>query len=285
MLKGSFVAIVTPMFEDGSIDYESLRKLIDFHCENNSDGIVIVGTSGESPTITFEEHTNLIKETIEYTSKRLPVIAGTGANSTEEAIFLTKSAKELGADAALIVAPYYNKPPQEGLYLHFKKINDEVDIPQILYNVPSRTCSDIENETVVELSKLKNIIGIKDATGDLSRIQALKNEVPDNFLFYSGDDASSCEFLKLGGHGVISVTANIKPREMSSICQLNAAGQFEEAINVNQKISELHDILFIQSNPIPVKYLLNKMGLINSGIRLPLVTLNSKYHKMFEKYA
>jgi 4-hydroxy-tetrahydrodipicolinate synthase len=285
MLKGSFVAIVTPMFEDGSIDYESLRKLIDFHCENNSDGIVIVGTSGESPTITFEEHTNLIKETIEYTSKRLPVIAGTGANSTEEAIFLTKSAKELGADAALIVAPYYNKPPQEGLYLHFKKINDEVDIPQILYNVPSRTCSDIENETVVELSKLKNIIGIKDATGDLSRIQALKNEVPDNFLFYSGDDASSCEFLKLGGHGVISVTANIKPREMSSICQLNATGQFEEAINVNQKISELHDILFIQSNPIPVKYLLNKMGLINSGIRLPLVTLNSKYHKMFEKYA
>ena len=285
MLKGSFVAIVTPMFEDGSIDYESLRKLIDFHCENDSDGIVIVGTSGESPTITFEEHTNLIKETIEYTSKRLPVIAGTGANSTEEAIFLTKSAKELGADAALIVAPYYNKPPQEGLYLHFKKINDQVDIPQILYNVPSRTCSDIENETVVELSKLKNIIGIKDATGDLSRIQALKNEVPDNFLFYSGDDASSCEFLKLGGHGVISVTANIKPREMSSICQLNAAGQFEEAINVNQKICELHDILFIQSNPIPVKYLLNKMGLINSGIRLPLVTLNSKYHKMFEKYA
>lgn len=284
MLKGSFVAIVTPMFDDGSIDYESLRKLIDFHCENNSDGIVIVGTSGESPTITFEEHTNLIKETIEYTSKRLPVIAGTGANSTEEAIFLTKSAKELGADAALIVAPYYNKPPQEGLYLHFKKINDEVDIPQILYNVPSRTCSDIENRTVVELSKLKNIIGIKDATGDLSRIVTLKDKVADTFLFYSGDDATSCEFLKLGGHGVISVTANIKPREMSLICQLNATGEFEEAINVNQKISELHDILFVESNPIPVKYLLNKMGLIKSGIRLPLIPLNQEHHKLFEKY-
>jgi len=284
MLKGSFVAIVTPMFEDGSIDYESLRKLIDFHCENGSDGIVIVGTSGESPTITFEEHTNLIKETIEHTSKRLPVIAGTGANSTEEAIFLTKSAKELGADAALIVAPYYNKPPQEGLYLHFKKINDEVNIPQILYNVPSRTCSDIENETVVELSKLKNIIGIKDATGDLSRIENLKNKVADSFLFYSGDDATACEFLKLGGHGVISVTANIKPQEMSSICQLNALGQFEEAININQKISELHDILFVESNPIPVKYLLNKMGLIKSGIRLPLIPLNPAHHKLFEKY-
>jgi len=284
MLKGSFVAIVTPMFEDGSIDYESLRKLIDFHCENNSDGIVIVGTSGESPTITFEEHTNLIKETIEYTSKRLPVIAGTGANSTEEAIFLTKSAKELGADAALIVAPYYNKPPQEGLYLHFKKINDEVDIPQILYNVPSRTCSDIENETVVELSKLKNIIGIKDATGDLNRIQTLKDEVADNFLFYSGDDATACDFLKLGGHGVISVTANIKPKEMSLICHLNAKGEFKEAMKINMEIRELHEILFVESNPIPVKYLLHKMGLINSGIRLPLIPLNSEHHHRFEKY-
>jgi len=284
MLKGSFVAIVTPMFEDGSIDYESLRKLIDFHCENSSDGIVVVGTSGESPTITFEEHTNLIKETIEYTSKRLPVIAGTGANSTEEAIFLTNSAKELGADAALIVAPYYNKPPQEGLYRHFKKINDEVDIPQILYNVPSRTCSDIENKTVIELSKLRNIKGIKDATGDLSRIETLKNEVADNFLFYSGDDATACDFLKLGGHGVISVTANIKPREMSLICHLNATGQFDQANNVNQQISELHEILFVESNPIPVKYLLNKMGLIKSGIRLPLISLNSKHHKVFEKY-
>ncbi len=284
MLKGSFVAIVTPMFEDGSIDYESLRKLIDFHCENSSDGIVVVGTSGESPTITFEEHTNLIKETIEYTSKRLPVIAGTGANSTEEAIFLTNSAKELGADAALIVAPYYNKPPQEGLYRHFKKINDEVDIPQILYNVPSRTCSDIENKTVIELSKLRNIIGIKDATGDLSRIETLKNEVVDNFLFYSGDDATACDFLKLGGHGVISVTANIKPREMSLICHLNATGKFDEANYVNQQIRELHEILFVESNPIPVKYLLSKMGLIKSGIRLPLIPLNSTHHKVFEKY-
>ena len=284
MLKGSFVAIVTPMFEDGSVDYDSLRKLIDFHCENNSDGIVIVGTSGESPTITFEEHTNLIKETIEYSSGRLPVIAGTGANSTEEAIFLTQSARDLGADAALIVAPYYNKPPQEGLYLHFKKINDEVDIPQILYNVPSRTCSDIKNETVVELSKLKNIIGIKDATGDLSRIKTLKNEVTGNFLFYSGDDATACKFLKLGGHGVISVTANIKPREMSSMCKLNETGQFQEAINLNEKIGELHDILFVESNPIPVKYLLNKMGLIKPGIRLPLIPLSPVHYKLFEKY-
>src|SRR5210317_1498601 len=284
MFTGSFVAIVTPMFDDGSIDYQALHRLIDFHCKNSTDGIVVVGTSGESPTITFEEHTNLIKETIEYTSKRLPVIAGTGANSTEEAIFLTNSAKELGADAALIVAPYYNKPPQEGLYRHFKKINDEVDIPQILYNVPSRTCSDIENKTVIELSKLRNIIGIKDATGDLSRIETLKNEVADNFLFYSGDDATACDFLKLGGHGVISVTANIKPREMSLICHLNATGQFDEANNVNQQISELHEILFVESNPIPVKYLLNKMGLIKAGIRLPLIPLNSTYHKVFENY-
>ena len=284
MLKGSFVAIVTPMFEDGSIDYESLRKLIDFHCENNSDGIVIVGTSGESPTITFEEHTNLIKETIEYASKRLPIIAGTGANSTDEAIFLTESAKQLGADAALIVAPYYNKPPQEGLFEHFKKINDQVDIPQILYNVPSRTCSDIQNETVIKLSKLENIIGIKDATGDLNRIKSLRSLVSDNFLFFSGDDATSCEFLRLGGHGVISVTANIKPQEMNAICLLNAKGQFEEAASINIEISELHDILFVESNPIPVKYLLNKMGLINSGIRLPLISLDSNYHKLFEKY-
>jgi 4-hydroxy-tetrahydrodipicolinate synthase len=284
MLKGSFVAIVTPMFEDGSIDYESLRKLIDFHCENNSDGIVIVGTSGESPTITFEEHTNLIKETIEYTSKRLPVIAGTGANSTEEAIFLTKSAKELGADAALIVAPYYNKPPQEGLYLHFKKINDEVDIPQILYNVPSRTCSDLQNETVIELSKLNNIIGIKDATGDLNRIKHLRTSAPKDFLLFSGDDATSYEFLQLGGDGVISVTANIKPQEMSEMCRLILNGFSDEARKINNKLDELHRILFVESNPIPVKYLLNKMGMINHGIRLPLISLNSKYHELFKKY-
>src|SRR6056300_265408 len=261
MFKGSFVAIVTPMFKDGSIDYKSLHNLIDFHCHNGSDGIVIVGTSGESPTITFDEHTNLIKETINYTNNRIPVIAGTGANSTEEAIYLTKSAKDLGAKAALIVAPYYNKPPQEGLYQHYKKINDEVQIPQILYNVPTRTCSDIGNDTVIKLSKLENIIGIKDATGDLSRIEWLKNRVDNSFLFFSGDDSTSFEFIKKGCHGVISVTANI-----------------------NQTLDELHHILFVESNPIPVKYLLNKMGLIDSGIRLPLIQLSSEFHSKFEKY-
>ena len=284
MFKGSFVAIVTPMFKDGSIDYKSLHNLIDFHCHNGSDGIVIVGTSGESPTITFDEHTNLIKETINYTNNRIPVIAGTGANSTEEAIYLTKSAKELGAKAALIVAPYYNKPPQEGLYQHYKKINDEVQIPQILYNVPTRTCSDISNDTVIKLSKLENIIGIKDATGDLSRIEWLKNKVDNSFLFFSGDDSTSFEFLKNGGHGVISVTANIKPKEMSMMCKLVHENRFSEAEKINQTLDELHHILFVESNPIPVKYLLNKMGLIDSGIRLPLIQLSSEFHSKFEKY-
>lgn len=284
MFKGSFVAIVTPMFKDGSIDYKSLHNLIDFHCHNGSDGIVIVGTSGESPTITFDEHTNLIKETINYTNNRIPVIAGTGANSTEEAIYLTKSAKDLGAKAALIVAPYYNKPPQEGLYQHYKKINDEVQIPQILYNVPTRTCSDIGNDTVIKLSKLKNIIGIKDATGDLSRIEWLKNRVDNSFLFFSGDDNTSFEFLKKGGHGVISVTANIKPKEMSMMCKLVTENRFDEAEKINQTLDELHHILFVESNPIPVKYLLNKMGLIDSGIRLPLIQLSSEFHSKFEKY-
>ena len=284
MFKGSFVAIVTPMFKDGSIDYKSLHNLIDFHCHNGSDGLVIVGTSGESPTITFDEHTNLIKETINYTNNRIPVIAGTGANSTEEAIYLTKSAKDLGAKAALIVAPYYNKPPQEGLYQHYKKVNDEVQIPQILYNVPTRTCSDISNDTVIKLSKLENIIGIKDATGDLSRIEWLKNRVDGSFLFFSGDDCTSFGFLKRGGDGVISVTANIKPKEMSMMCKLVNENRFGEAEKINQTLDELHHILFVESNPIPVKYLLNKMGLIDSGIRLPLIQLSSEFHSKFEKY-
>ena len=284
MFTGSFVAIVTPMFDDGSIDYQALHRLIDFHCKNSTDGIVVVGTSGESPTITFEEHTNLIKETIAFCNKRIPIIAGTGANSTEEAIYLTKSAKELGADAALIVAPYYNKPPQEGLYEHYKKINDSVDIPQILYNVPSRTCSDIENDTVIRLSGLKNIIGIKDATGDLSRISKIKPNVPSNFIFFSGDDASSLEFLKLGGDGVISVTANIKPKEMHLLCSYVKNGELSKAKELNIDLDELHHILFIEANPIPVKYLLSKMGLIKSGIRLPLIKLSDKYRKIFEKY-
>jgi 4-hydroxy-tetrahydrodipicolinate synthase len=284
MFKGSFVAIVTPMFKDGSIDYKSLHNLIDFHCHNGSDGIVIVGTSGESPTITFDEHTNLIKETINYTNNRIPVIAGTGANSTEEAIYLTKSAKDLGAKAALIVAPYYNKPPQEGLYQHYKKINDEVKIPQILYNVPTRTCSDISNDTVIKLSKLENIIGIKDATGDLSRIECLKNRVDNSFLFFSGDDSTSFEFLRKGGHGVISVTANVKPKEMSMMCKMVNENRLDEAEKINQTLDELHNILFVESNPIPVKYLLNKMGLIDSGIRLPLIQLSSEFHSKFEKY-
>jgi len=284
MFKGSFVAIVTPMFKDGSIDYKSLHNLIDFHCHNGSDGIVIAGTSGESPTITFDEHTNLIKETINYTNNRIPVIAGTGANSTEEAIYLTKSAKDLGAKAALIVAPYYNKPPQEGLYQHYKKINDEVKIPQILYNVPTRTCSDISNDTVIRLSKLENIIGIKDATGDLSRIKFLKNKVDDKFLFLSGDDATSYDFLINGGDGVISVTANIKPKEMSTMCALIHENQYSEAKKINETLDELHSILFVESNPIPVKYLLNKMGMIDRGIRLPLIELSPKFYKIFDKY-
>ncbi len=282
MFKGSAVAIVSPMNPDGSLDFDSLKNLIDFHFINKTDAIVIVGTSGESPTLSFEEHIQLIKFTVDYVNKKIPVIAGTGANSTLEAVYLTKEAKRVGADAALIVVPYYNKPPQEGLYQHFKMINDSVDIPQILYNVPSRTAVDLSDETVIRLSRLKNIVGIKDATGDINRLKNIINKVEKDFYLFSGDDLTSYEFLKFGGHGVISVTANIEPLKIHQICMLISDKKFEEAKKIEIGIQHFHKNLFVEANPIPVKWVLNKKGLIKNGIRLPLVELNEKYHYLFE---
>jgi 4-hydroxy-tetrahydrodipicolinate synthase len=285
MFRGSMVAVVTPMNDDGSLDVESFRSLLGFHIENHTDGIVVVGTSGEAPTVDFNEHTFLIQEAVKYIDGRIPVIAGTGANSTKEAIFLTEQAKKLGADGSLLVTPYYNKPTQSGLYEHYKAINDAVSIPQILYNVPSRTGVDLENETVVKLSLLKNIIGIKDATGEVSRITKLKDKVDDNFLFISGDDLTFLEFLKKGGGGVISVTANIRPDLMHKICDHALNNQYEDANQLNQKLLLLHEAMFIESNPIPVKWLLSNIGKIKPAIRLPLVQLSKKYHdKLINAY-
>jgi 4-hydroxy-tetrahydrodipicolinate synthase len=277
MFQGSIVALVTPMNSDGSIDIGNFRNLLDFHIENKTDGVVVLGTTGECPTIDFDEHTFLIKEAVSHINGKIPVIAGTGANSTKEAVFLTQSAKEAGADACLLVTPYYNKPNQKGLFEHYKAINDAVDIPQILYNVPSRTSCDLENETVISLSQLSNIIGIKDATGELGRIDFLKEKVKNDFIFISGDDLSFLEYIGRGGHGVISVTANVKPDLMYNICHSILNGDIEKSKAMNQQLDKLHKAMFVESNPIPVKWLLSYLGLINQGIRLPLVELDKKY--------
>ena len=279
MFQGSIVALVTPMNPDGSIDIGNFKNLLDFHIKNKTDGIVVLGTTGECPTIDFEEHTFLIKEAVAHINGKIPVIAGTGANSTKEAIFLTQSARDVGADACLLVTPYYNKPNQKGLYEHYRAINDAVDIPQILYNVPSRTGCDLENETVISLSKLSNIIGIKDATGDLDRINILKDKIQNGFIFISGDDLSFLEYMERGGCGVISVTANIRPDLMHNICNNFLNGDIEKSISINEKLKSLHEAMFIESNPIPVKWLLNYLGLIQKGIRLPLVDLDKKYQE------
>ena len=283
MLKGSLVAIVTPMHADGGLDINSLRKLIDFHVEAGTDGIVIVGTTGESPTVDVEEHCLLIKTTIDQVAGRVPVIAGTGANSTREAIELTQKAKTLGADACLLVAPYYNKPTQEGLYQHYRAVAEAVDIPQILYNVPGRTGCDILNDTVIRLAAIPNIIGIKDATGSIERGTDLLLRAPKDFLIYSGDDASGLALLLLGAHGVISVTANIAPKLMHEMVAAAMAGKVEEARSINAKLFALHQKLFVEANPIPVKWLLQEMGLVGAGIRLPLVTLSSQHHDTLRK--
>lgn len=277
MFQGSIVALVTPMNSDGSIDIGNFRNLLDFHIENKTDGVVVLGTTGECPTIDFDEHTFLIKEAVSHINGKIPVIAGTGANSTKEAVFLTQSAKEAGADACLLVTPYYNKPNQKGLFEHYKAINDAVDVPQILYNVPSRTSCDLENETVISLSQLSNIIGIKDATGELGRIDFLKEKVKNDFIFISGDDLSFLEYIGRGGHGVISVTANVKPDLMYNICHSILNGDIEKSKAMNQQLDKLHKAMFVESNPIPVKWLLSYLGLINQGIRLPLVELDKKY--------
>jgi 4-hydroxy-tetrahydrodipicolinate synthase len=279
MLKGSLVAIVTPMHADGTLDLASLRSLIDFHADQGTDGIVIVGTTGESPTVDFDEHCLLIRTTVEQAAGRLPIIAGTGANCTREAIELTQQAKEAGADACLLVAPYYNKPMQEGLYQHFKAIAEAVDIPQILYNVPGRTGCDIANDTTLRLAAVPNIVGIKDATGNIERGTDLLRRAPADFAVYSGDDASSLALMLLGGHGTISVTANVAPKLMHEMCAAAFAGNLALARDINRKLFPLHQKLFIEANPIPAKWVLAEMGLIKQGIRLPLTPLATQHHK------
>ena len=278
VVQGSLVAIVTPMFDDGSLDISALQALIEFHIDQGTDGIVIVGTTGESPTVDFDEHCLLIKTAVNQVNGRVPVIAGTGANSTKEAIELTQKAKELGVDACLLVAPYYNKPTQEGLYQHFKAIADAVDIPQILYNVPGRTACDISNDTTLRLAAHVNIIGIKDATGGIERGTDLLLRLPKDFAVLSGDDATAMSLMLLGGKGVISVTANVAPKLMHEMCVAAVAGDVKTACEINAKLFQLHQKLFVEANPIPVKWVLAQMGLIKSGIRLPMVQLSAQYH-------
>jgi len=270
MIKGSLVALVTPMHEDGSLDWDRYHALIEFHIANQTDGLVVVGTTGESPTVDVNEHCQLIEEAVKTARGRLPVIAGTGANSTTEAIELTASAKKAGANACLLVAPYYNKPGQEGLFRHFKAVAEAVDIPQIIYNVPGRTVADIANDTALRLAQVPNIVGIKDATGNLQRGIDLILRAPKNFAIYSGDDASAVTLLLMGGHGVISVTANVAPKLMHEMCAAALAGNLEVARAANAKLFALHEKLFVEANPIPVKWCVEQMGLIASGIRLPL---------------
>lgn len=279
MLKGSLVAIVTPMLPDGALDIPRLKSLVDFHIDQKTDGIVIVGTTGESPTVDFEEHCLLIQTTVEQAAGRIPVIAGTGANCTREAIELTQQAKEVGADACLLVAPYYNRPTQEGLYQHFKTVAEAVDIPQILYNVPGRTGCDLSNDTTVRLAGIPNIVGIKDATGGIERGTDLIRRAPEDFAIYSGDDASALALMLLGAHGVISVTANAAPRLMHEMCAAAFVGDLATAREINRKLFPLHQKLFVEANPIPVKWVVEQMGLIQSGIRLPLTPLASQHHE------
>jgi 4-hydroxy-tetrahydrodipicolinate synthase len=277
-IKGSLVAIVTPMHENGELDLERFSALIDYHVAEGTDGIVVVGTTGESPTVDFDEHSLLIRTAVERAAGRVPVIAGTGANSTREAIDLSIFAKDAGADASLSVVPYYNKPTQEGLYRHFRAVAEAVDIPQILYNVPGRTVADLANETVLRLAEIPNIVGIKDATGDMGRGCGLLSRVPQDFAVYSGDDASGLALLLLGCHGVISVTANVAPRLMHEMCVATFTGDFAAARSMNRKLLNLHEDLFIEANPIPVKWAVAQMGLIGLGLRLPLTPLSEKHH-------
>lgn len=277
MFAGSLVALVTPMHADGRVDYESLERLVDFHLDACTDGIVSVGTTGESATLDPDEHVEVMRQTMAFARGRIPIIAGTGANSTSEAISLTRAAADMGADACLLVTPYYNKPPQEGLYQHFRAVAEAVPVPQILYNVPGRTGCDMLPETVSRLSALGNIIGIKEATGTLDRIQALMDVCPPEFAIYSGDDATARESILLGCKGDISVTANVAPRLMHEMCAAAIKGDAETAKSLDVQLEGLHRCLFLEPNPIPVKWAMHQMGLIPEGIRLPLVAMNAQY--------
>ena len=284
IIQGSIVAIVTPMFEDGTVDWKGLEKLVEWHIAEGTNSIVAVGTTGEASTLSMAEHTQVIKEIIRVANKRIPIIAGTGANSTHEAIELTKEAKELGADAALLVTPYYNKPTQEGLYQHYKAIAEAVDLPQILYNVPGRTGVDMHNDTVIRLADIPQIVGIKDATGDVARGAALIEGLQGKaMVVYSGDDETAYQLIAHGAKGNISVTANVAPKQMSEMCKLAIAGNAAQAEAKNQEVANLHNILFCESNPIPVKWALHEMGLIGTGIRLPLTPLAEQYRSQLRQ--
>ncbi len=280
MLIGSLVAIVTPMSDDGNIDYSAFKKLIDWHVESGTKGIVVAGTTGESATLTVDEHTSLIEAAVAHAAGRVPIIAGTGANSTTEAIELSSHAKRVGASYSLSVVPYYNKPSQEGLYLHFRTIAEAVDIPLILYNVPSRTVADLANETVFRLAEIENIIGIKDATADMGRGSELISKTPEDFAVYSGDDASFLPLMMLGSQGVISVTANIVPKQMQEVCDAVQSKDFQLAKKINDRLHMLHNNLFVEANPIPVKWGLKRMGRIGEGIRLPLTSMNTQFEQI-----
>jgi len=272
-LTGSMVALITPMYENGDVDFDALEKLVNFHIESGTKAIVSVGTTGESATLNHDEHIEVMKKTIEYSYGRIPIIAGTGANSTSEAIELTQAAKDMNADACLLVTPYYNKPTQEGLYQHYKKIAESVEIDQILYNVPGRTGVDMSVDTVVRLTEIPNIIGVKDATGNLDVAKSLIQKCPDDFILLSGDDGTAIDFILMGGHGGISVTANIVPEILSNAYDLAIRRNANKAKEIDFKITNLHTHLFLESNPIPVKWALHKMGFCESGIRLPLTVL------------
>jgi 4-hydroxy-tetrahydrodipicolinate synthase len=276
MITGSLVAIVTPMKEDGALDLAAFRKLIDWHVSEGTDGIVVVGTTGESPTVDFDEHKELIRIAVQHSKGRIPVIAGTGGNSTAEAIELSESAKKAGATASLSVVPYYNKPTQEGMYRHFRKIAETVDLPMILYNVPVRTVADMQNDTVLRLSEVPGIIGIKDASANIERGTDLIRRMPRNFAIYSGEDVTALALILLGGHGVISVTANVAPKLMHQMCAAALVGDVKKSREINLKLLMLHQRLFIETSPSPVKWAMSEMGLIENGLRLPLVALSEK---------
>ncbi len=277
MIQGSMVALITPMNADNSLDWASLHKLVDWHLEQGTHAIVAMGTTGESATLNVEEHLAVVKKVVDQVNGRIPVIAGTGANSTSEAVELTQAAKDAGVDACLLVTPYYNKPTQEGLFLHHQHIAKSVAIPQILYNVPGRTGVDMKTETALRIAAVQNIIGIKEATGDLTRAKALIDQAPASFAIISGDDATAVELILLGGKGDISVTANVVPNQIARMCELALAGKAEEARAINQHLLALHDAMFVESNPIPVKWAVEQLGLIQSGIRLPLTRLSVEY--------
>ena len=281
-IRGSIVALVTPMLDDGSVDYPALRKLIDWHITEGTDCIGVVGTTGESPTVSVEEHCEIIRVSVEQAAGRAPIMAGCGANSTKEAIELARFAKKVGADCQLQVVPYYNKPTQEGQYQHFKAIAEAVDLPVILYNVPGRSVADMQHDTVLRLAQVPGIVGIKEATGNIERAQWLIKEAPKDFAIYSGDDPTAVALMLCGGHGNVSVTANVAPRLMHELCMAAMAGDVKRAMEIQFKLMPLHKTLFIESNPIPVKWAVARMGLSKGALRLPLTDLSEASQKTLE---